>query len=75
MAQDSTMMVTGNDEGKLFVLQSMRYAEDVARLYEEGQVIRKELLRLKARLAAEITARRKAERELRSRNYSVSSLW
>jgi hypothetical protein len=66
MAQDNRT-TSGIDERMLFIHQSLRYAEDFVRLYEETEAMRKELHRVKVRLAAEIMARRKAEKELRGR--------
>ncbi len=71
MAQDSRMTQTGIDERMLFIHQSLRYAEDFVRLYEESEAMRKELHRVKMRLAAEIAARRKIEKELRGKTSCV----
>jgi two-component sensor histidine kinase len=49
----------------LLMQQSLRYAEDMARLYEEERVRRKALQRVNERLKAEIETRQRAENALR----------
>jgi len=52
-------------ETPLLMRQSLRYAEDMARLYEEERVRRKALQRANERLKAEIETRQRAEAALR----------
>jgi two-component sensor histidine kinase len=68
---EDCMCVT-NENGKdnagevaLAVKQSMKYAEDIAQIYEEEKTKRKALEQLNRKLAQEVTARRQAEQQLR----------
>ena len=71
LSTEDCMCVT-NEHGKdnagevaLAVEQSMKYAEDIAQIYEEEKAKRRALEQLNRKLAQEITARRHAEKQLR----------
>jgi two-component sensor histidine kinase len=53
------------NERDLFFRQSLKYADDLVRVYEEEKERRRFLERANEKLTLEIAARRKAERELR----------
>ena len=62
------------DEDALLTSQSLRYAEDLVRIYEAERAAREELQRIRQRLKDEIAARCRAEKELRDERQALGTM-
>ena len=61
MAPNNRMTVESPDERMLFMNQSLMYAADLVRLYEENQGVKREIEKISKRLSVEIIVRQKLE--------------